>query len=165
MEHIVVSGATVKKDLAQFVLPGLPNRPGVAARVFAHVAEHGVVVDDIIQTVDESGRASTSFTVEHGDLAECKLVVAEIRKEYDLKEIICIDPVVKVSVVGVGMRSHTGVAQKMFKALAEARININAITTSEIKISCIIDPAEADQALRVVHAAFDLDKETTAAEG
>jgi aspartate kinase len=158
MEQIVVSGATLKRDLAQFVLPGLPNRTGVAASVFTHVAEHRVVVDDIIQTFDESGHASISFTVEHGDLAEGKLVVDEIKKQYDLKGIVCRDPVAKVSVVGVGMRSHTGVAETMFRALAEAKVNINAITTSEIKISCLIDPADAEKALRAVHDAFELDK-------
>jgi aspartate kinase len=160
MEQIVVSGVAVKKDLAQFVLTGLPNQPGVAAGIFARVAAHNVVVDDIIQVFDDSGRASTIFTVEHGDLAECKLVVEEIRKELSLPKVICNDPVAKVSAVGVGMRSHTGVAQKMFNALADAKVNINAITTSEIKISCIIDPTQADEALRVVHKAFGLDKES-----
>ena len=159
MENIVVSGAAVKKDLVQFVLPGLPNHPGVVASIFAKLANQGVIVDDIIQTVTDGGTASTSFTVEYSDLSDCKLVVEEIRKEYDLKEVICTDPVAKVSVVGVGMRSHTGVALKMFQALADAKVNINAITTSEIKISCIIDPADADKALREVHAAFELDKE------
>jgi aspartate kinase len=159
MEDIVVSGVTVKKDMAQFVLVDLPNRPGVAAGIFAHVAEHNVVVDDIIQTVDQSGKASTSFTVDKSDLAECMLVVEELKKDLGLSEVLCSDPVAKVSAVGVGMRSHTGVAQKMFKALAEAQININAITTSEIKISCIIDPKDADKAIQVVHAAFELDKE------
>ena len=160
MENIVVSGVTLKKDLAQFVLPHLPNEPGVAASIFAQVAKHDVVVDDIIQTFDETGTASTSFTVEQGDLAECKLVVEDLRKKYNLKNVICNDPVAKVSVVGVGMRSHTGVALKMFSALAEAKVNINAITTSEIKISCIIAPADAEKALRTIHAAFELDKET-----
>jgi len=159
MEDIVVSGATVKKDMTQIVLLGLPNRPGVAGSIFARVAEHGIVVDDIIQTLDESGLASTSFTIERTYLAESKLLVEEIRKEFDLRDVIFISPVAKVSVVGVGMRSHTGVALKMFRALADAQININAITTSEIKISCIIGSAEADKALRVVHAAFELDKE------
>ena len=162
MENIVVSGAAVKKDLAQFVLVGLPNQPGIAAGIFAHVAEHNVVVDDIIQTVDDSGAASTSFTVEHGDLTECKLVIEEIRKDVKLKDVVCTDPVAKVSVVGVGMRSHTGVAQKMFSALADQKVNINAITTSEIKISCIIDPKDADTALKAVHTAFELDKEPAA---
>jgi aspartate kinase len=165
MEQIVVSGATVKKDLAQFVLPGLPNKPGVAARIFAHIAEHNVAVDDIIQTFDDAGHASTSFTVEHGDLAEGKLVVEEIRKEFGLSGIFCNDPVAKVSIIGVGMRTHTGVAQKMFGALAQAQININAITTSEIKISCLIDPEQADAALRAVHAAFELDQEANHQNG
>jgi len=157
MEEIVVSGVTVKKDLANFVLLGLPNTPGVAANTFAHVAEHSVAVDDIIQTVDDSGLASISFTVEHSDLAEGKLVVEEIRKEYNLKDVTCMDPVAKVSAVGVGMRSHTGVAQKMFSALGAAQVNIHAITTSEIKISCIIAPEDSDKALRAVHEAFELE--------
>jgi len=159
MEEIVVSGVAVKKDLTQFVLSGLPNKPGVAANIFAHVAEHDVAVDDIIQTFDKKGQASTSFTVERSDLAECRLVVDEIKREFSPAEVICNDPVAKVSAVGVGMRSHTGVARTMFRALADAQININAITTSEIKISCIIDTEQADDALRVVHAAFELDKE------
>ena len=86
-------------------------------------------------------------------------MVEEIKQEFSLPEVICNDPVAKVSAVGVGMRSHTGVAQKMFKALADAQVNINAITTSEIKISCIIEPSQADVALQAVHAAFELDKE------
>ena len=159
MEEIVVSGAAVKRDLAQFVLVGLPDKPGVAASLFAHVAEHNVAVDDIIQTSDQSGSASTSFTVEHSELAECKLLIEEIRNELSLEQVVCNDPVAKVSVVGVGMRSHTGVAQKMFSALAKAEVNIIAITTSEIKISCIIDPNDADKALQAVHAAFELDKQ------
>ena len=116
-------------------------------------------IDDIIQTFDEHGHASISFSVEHGDLAECKLVVDEIRKELNLQEVVCRDPVDKISAVGVGMRSHTGVAQKMFKALADAAVNINSITTSEIKISCLINPEDAEKAVQVVHAAFELDKE------
>jgi len=159
MENIVVAGVAVKKDLAQFLLGHLPNQPGVAASVFAHVAEHNIVVDDIIQTFDDKGRANISFTVEHGDLAACRLVVDEIRRKFDLDEVICKDPVAKISAVGVGMRSHTGVAKKMFGALAAAQININAITTSEIKISCIIEPEQADAALRVVHGVFELDQE------
>jgi len=158
MEHIVVSGAAVKKNLAQFILHGLPNHPGVASHIFAQLAQHKVVVDDIVQTIDDEGFAYVGFTVEHGDLTECKMVVEEIRKQYGLTKIVCYDPIAKVSVVGVGMRSHTGVAEKMFQALAEAKININTITTSEIKIGCVIDPAQADEALRVVHAAFNLEQ-------
>ena len=161
MEQIVVSGATLKKDLAQFALLGVPNQPGVAAEVFARLAEHNVVVDDIIQTIEESGKATTSFTVEHTDLSECKLVVNELRKQFSLRD-VAINNVAKVSIVGVGMRSHAGVARKMFNALAAGQVNINAITTSEIKISCIIAPEDGVKALRAVHAAFDLDKEPAA---
>ncbi len=159
MEQIVVSGATVKKDLAQIVLQGLPNEPGVAADIFAQVAQHNVIVDDIIQTFDGVGQASCSFTVEHSDLSECKVVTEKLKNTYNINEVICKTPVAKVSVVGVGMRSHTGVAEKMFSALAQAKVNINAITTSEIKISCIIDPEQANEALQVVHSAFGLEKE------
>ncbi|MBI9018158.1 MAG: aspartate kinase [Phycisphaerae bacterium] len=155
MEEIVVSGVTLKKDMVQFVLPKLPNLPGVAAKVFARVAEKGVVVDDIIQVFDDKGLASTSFTVERNDLPDAREVVALIANDFNLTGILCNDPVAKISVVGVGMRSHTGVAETMFKAMAEAQININAITTSEIKISCIIDTEQAEEAMRVVHNAFD----------
>jgi len=158
MEHIVVSGAAVKKDLVQFVLVGLPNKPGVAAEIFAKIAQKNIVVDDIIQTVDEKGGASTSFTVEKADLAESKLMIEEMKKDIPIGQVVCNNPVAKVSVVGVGMRTHTGVAQKMFAALAKSQINIIAITTSEIKISCIIAPEQADEALKVVHVAFELDK-------
>ncbi|MCH9022788.1 MAG: aspartate kinase [Planctomycetes bacterium] len=158
MEQIVVSGATVKEDLAQFVFVGLPNQPGVAASIFAQLAEANIVVDDIMQTFDDTGRASCSFTVEQSDMDDCRQIAKELAKEFEMKDVVCTDQVAKVSVVGVGMRSHTGVAGKMFRALAEAKVNINAITTSEIKISCIIDPSQAKEALRVVHAAFELDK-------
>ena len=131
----------------------------LAASIFAHVAEHNVVVDDIIQTVDHSGAASTSFTVEHSDLAECKLVVNEIRKQLNLKEVICNDPVAKVSVVGVGMRSHTGVAQKMFDTLSQENINILMISTSEIKVSCVIEEKYTELAVRVLHKAFGSDED------
>ena len=159
MEQIVVTGVTLKKDMAQLVLEGVPNRPGIAATIFSEVAKHKIVVDDIIQTFDETGHASCSFTVEHSDLAECKLVIEALRKELDIREVVCEENVSKVSVVGVGMRSHAGVAHTMFTALADAEVNINAITTSEIKISCIIDPDHGQKAVQAVHAAFELDKE------
>ena len=157
MEHIVVSGVTLKKDMAQFVLADLPDDPGVAARVFATVASKKLVVDDIIQTVGDNGKASISFTVDNSELAEGKLICEEIAKEFSLPKEACPTPVAKVSAIGVGMRSHTGVAEAMFKALAEAKVNISAITTSEIKISCLIEPEQGEVALKAVHTAFDLD--------
>ena len=158
MEDVAVSGIAIKKDMAQFMLPELPDQPGVAAEVFAMLSEQNIVVDDIIQTYSDSGCANISFTVEHEDLAECKLALKDISHKFDLAEIKCNEPVAKISAVGVGMRSHTGVAKKMFRALAQAGVNIKAITTSEIKICCIIDPADAEQALHVVHSAFNLDR-------
>ena len=158
MEEFVVSGVTVRKDLAQFVLSGLPDEPGVAARVFEQIANHNVIVDDIIQTVVDRKYANVSFIVAHADLAECKLAISRISKEYGLQNVVCNDPIAKVSIVGVGMRNHFGVAHRMFKALAEAGTNIEAISTSEIKISCIIDPDLADRAVQAVHAAFQLEQ-------
>ncbi len=157
MENIVVSGVTLKTDMAQFLLQDLPDDPGVAAGVFASVAEAKIAVDDIIQTVGDSGKASISFTVEKNDLAECRLVCDKIAKQYNIKSVECVSPVSKVSIVGVGMKSHTGVALTMFKALANAKVNINAITTSEIKISCLVNPEQGEQALKAIHSAFELD--------
>lgn len=159
MEEIVVSGASIMKNMAQFDLQGLPNIPGVVARIFQHLSENHVVVDDIIQTADAKGKASCSFTIEQADQATSQLAIEQLHKEYNFDSVNCKQPVAKISVVGVGMRSHTGVAQTMFKALGDAEINIDAITTSEIKISCLIDPEDAQLALQVVHDAFNLDKE------
>ena len=117
------------------------------------------MVDDIIQNVMDDNTANISFTVEHGDLHDIKPVVEKLTKELGGgTQAIYHSDLAKVSVVGVGMRAHTGVAQKMFKALAEAKVNIQNITTSEIKISCIIDKEQANKALQVVHDAFELEK-------
>ena len=156
MEQIVVSGATLMKNLAQFDLRGVSNVPGVVARIFQQLATHNVIVDDIIQTAEEDGKASCSFTAGEPDAKAAQLALEELKKDGIITEIQYKAPVAKVSVVGVGMRSHTGVAQKMFAALGEAKVNINSITTSEIKISCLIDTDQAQQALQVVHDAFEL---------
>ena len=158
MEHIVVSGAALKKDLTRVTLKRVPDRPGVAARIFGEIAAGNIVVDDIIQNVLDDGTASISFTVEHGDLHDLKAVVDKLCKELDGAKATYQGELAKVSVVGVGMRVHTGVAQRMFKALADAKINIQNITTSEIKISCIIGKDEGPKALQVVHEAFELGK-------
>ena len=159
MEQIVVSGAALKKDLTRVTIKQVPDYPGVAAKIFGDIASANIVVDDIIQNVMDDNTANISFTVEHGDLADMKAVVDRICKELGGKSIaIYHGDLAKVSVVGVGMRVHTGVAQRMFKALAEAKINIQNITTSEIKISCIISKEEGAKALQVVHDAFELHK-------
>jgi len=155
MERIVVSGAALKEKLARVTLRGVPDRPGVAARIFHTLARYRVVVDDIIQTVTDRQTATVSFTVDFPDLSEARRVVGGICKTLKCRAIFE-DHLAKVSVVGVGMRTHTGVAERMFAALAKASINIQNITTSEIKISCLIAAAEGKKALRVVHDAFDL---------
>ncbi len=159
MEHIVVSGAALKKDLTRVTIKNVPDRPGIAARIFGDIASANIVVDDIIQTVSDDNTANVSFTVEHGDLHDIKLVVDRIVKELGpTTKAVYQGDLAKVSVVGVGMRVHTGVAQRMFKALADAKVNIQNITTSEIKISCIIDKENAPKALQIVHDAFELGK-------
>jgi aspartate kinase len=159
MEHIVVAGAALKKDLIRVTFRAVADRPGIAAKIFGEIAGANIVVDDIIQNVMDDDTASISFTVEHGDLNDVKPVVERLAKELEAK----IAPtyqadLAKVSVVGAGMRNQTGVAQRMFKTLADAKINIQNITTSEIKISVIIDKADGPKALQLVHDAFELGK-------
>ena len=155
MERIVVRGAALKEGLARVTLTNVPNRPGVVAKIFHQVARHDIMVDDIIQTTAPEGEATISFTLEMGELPEarkvinniCRTINCTVRFEHNLA---------KVSAVGVGMRTHTGVAERMFSALAKANINIQNITTSEIRISCLIDRLQGKKALRVVHDAFEL---------
>jgi len=155
MERIVVSGAALKEDLARVTLRDVPDTPGVAARIFHALARRGVVVDDIIQTGDDKGGATVSFTIELAELSDAKDVVRRLCRELGCSETYE-NNLAKVSVVGVGMRTHTGVAERMFEALAGSRINIQNITTSEIKISCLIRRDDGRRALRLVHDAFEL---------
>jgi aspartate kinase len=157
MEHIVVSGAALKKELVRVTVKNVPDHPGVAAKIFGDIAAANIVVDDIIQNVMDDNTANISFTVEHGDLHEIKPVVDRLVRELGGKTAPNYqDGLAKVSAVGVGMKVHTGVAQRMFKALADGKINIQNITTSEIKISCIISKEDANRALQIVHDAFNL---------
>jgi aspartate kinase len=159
MEHIVVSGAALKKDLTRVTIKNVPDRPGIAAKIFSDIADGNIMVDDIIQNVMDDNTANISFTVEHGDLSDLKQVVERIVRDLGGKTIATYQgDLAKVSVVGVGMRVHTGVAQRMFKALAEAKVNIQNITTSEIKISCIINKDDGPKALQIVHDAFELER-------
>ncbi|MGC4031321.1 MAG: aspartate kinase [Tepidisphaeraceae bacterium] len=160
MEHIVVSGAALKKELVRVTFKAVPDQPGVAAKIFTTIAGANVVVDDIIQNVFDDNTANISFTVEHGDVADIKPIVDKLVTEFGGKtRAIYQSDLAKVSVVGVGMRTHTGVAQRMFNALAENKVNIQNITTSEIKISCIITKDDGPRALQAVHDAFELGKQ------
>jgi aspartate kinase len=155
MERIVVSGAALKDKLAGVTLRGVSNRPGIAAEIFHTLAKAKVVIDDIVQTIADDKTANISFTVDLGELNDAKKVVEGLSKKIGC-QVVYEDHLAKVSIVGVGMRVHTGVAERMFSALAEAKINIHKITTSEIKISCFIDREKGKEALRLVHDAFNL---------
>lgn len=158
MEGVSVSGATIQKDMAKIGLVKIDNIPGNAAKVFAHLARAKVIVNDIIQTEVSNNKANLSFMVAISDLDAAKVAVEDISKEVNCEEVFVRDDIAEVSVIGIGMRTHYGVAEKMFEALAEAKVNIDSITTSEIRISCAVDRDQAEEALRAVCLAFELDK-------
>lgn len=158
MEGILVSGATIQKDLAKIGLLGVDNQPGNAAMIFSHLAAADVIVNDIIQVEISPEKANLSFTIAHSDLEDAKKAIDEIKSDVHCQSVFIRDDIAEVSAVGVGMRSHSGVADKLFKALAEAKVNIDSITTSEIRISCIVDEDEGERALVAICKAFELDK-------
>ncbi len=158
MEGVVVSGATIQKEMAKIGLVGVANVPGNAAKVFARLAKAKVVVNDIIQTEISPEKANLSFMVGISDSTAAKEAVEEIKDELGRDDIFIREDIAEISVVGVGMRTHYGVAERMFGALAEANINIDSITTSEIRISCVVDKDQAEKALEAVCVAFELDK-------
>ena len=159
LEKEVVSGITYSRDEAKITLLGVADRPGVAAATFGPLAEASVNVDMIVQNVSSDGRTDLTFTVGRADLARAIEVVEAQRPELGFVEVISDPNVVKVSVIGVGMRSHAGVAQRMFQALAEKGINIQVISTSEIKVSVLISEEYTELALRSLHTAYGLDAE------
>jgi aspartate kinase len=156
MEQVLVAGVTVAKDEAKVTLTGVPDQPGIAARIFKPLSEASIVVDMIIQNQSADGRTDMTFTVPRGDL---KRTVELLRaKVPDLAGagIHSAESIAKVSVVGVGMRSHAGVALRMFELLAAENINIQLISTSEIKISVVVDAKYAELAVRILHDGFAL---------
>jgi aspartate kinase len=158
MEGILVSGATIEKNLAKVSMIGVDNKPGNAAKIFAHLAGAKVSVNDIIQTEVSEEKANVSFTVNKNDFADTKKAVEEIKNKVNCQSVFYRDDIAEISVIGVGMRTHYGVANMMFGALAKEKINIDSITTSEIRISCIVDKDQGDKALISVCNAFELDK-------
>jgi aspartate kinase len=159
MERVVVSGVTYNKNEARIEIMRVPDVPGIAAKIFKPIADANIVVDMIIQTSStEKGCADVAFTVLKTDFAKTLQIVKETMKEFGGKEVKSNEDIAKVSIVGVGMRSHSNVATQMFSALAKEGINIQMISTSEIKISCIIDSKYTELAVRALHDAFELDK-------
>ncbi len=160
MEDIVVRGVTLKRDLARVLLMGVPNKPGIASQVFAKIARHNIVVDDIIQNiVQHATEANIGFTITQADQKEAEAVCEDMIKTIGISQFEVDSSLAKVSIVGIGMKTHTGVAAKMFGALAENKINIQNITTSEIVISCIVDAKDGEKAVQILHATFGLDEE------
>ncbi len=158
MEGILVSGATIEKNLAKISMIGVDNKPGNAAKVFAHLAAAKVSVNDIIQTEVSKQKANISFTVNKNDFNDAKKAVEEIKSKVGCESVFYREDIAEVSIIGVGMRTHYGVANMMFSTLAKEKINIDSITTSEIRISCIVDKNQGDKALIAVCKTFELDK-------
>jgi aspartate kinase len=158
MEDIVVRGVAVDKDQAKVTLQALKDEPGVAALVFQRLAEKQVNVDMIVQNVSEHGVTDISFTVALSELENVKKAVDVVLKEVSNEGVMYDENMAKISIVGIGMRSHAGIAHTMFKALADHGINIEVISTSEIKLSVAIPKHQADDAARVLHDAFRLDE-------
>jgi aspartate kinase len=158
MEQPVISGIALNRDEAKVTIAGIPDIPGVASKVLTPVSEANIEVDVIVQNVAADKTTDLTFTVNRNDMLRAKAVMDAVAKELGAKSVSTDDTIVKISIVGVGMRSHVGVASEMFKALAEENINIQMITTSEIKISVIIEERYAELAVRSLHTAFGLDK-------
>jgi len=158
MEEVMVSGVISDKNQAKLTIVGVPDRPGIAAEIFGKIAEEGVNVDMIIQNVSEKGLTDISFTVPKSDSKIGFRVTKDMIEKIGAQDVKLDENIAKVSIVGVGMKSHSGVAAKMFAAMAKENINIIMISTSEIKISCVIDSKYAELAVRTLHDAFNLGK-------
>jgi len=158
MEKVLVSGVTYNRNEARISLYGVPDVPGVAARIFGPIAERGILVDMIIQTGRPDGKADLTFTVPRTTLREAVRIVEEVAREIGAEKVESSEDIAKVSIVGAGMRTHAGVASRMFETLARHGVNIMMISTSEIKVSCVIDEKYTELAVRALHEAFGLDQ-------
>ncbi len=158
MESVVVSGVTCAKDEARITLKEVPDTPGVAAKIFTPIAEANILVDMIIQNTRSEGQTDLTFTVPKNCFNDALDIEKKVAEEIGAENVFGDENIAKVSVTGVGMRSHTGVASKMFAALAKENINILMISTSEIRISCIVEEKYAELAVRALHTAFEIDK-------
>lgn len=158
MEDVLIRGVSVNKDEAKLTVAGVPNRPGVAAAIFKALADANINVDMIIQNIGASAATDISFTVPKKDADRAASVLKPIAKKTGIRDISQDVNLSKVSVVGIGMRSHAGVAAKMFEILGQNGVNIEMISTSEIKISCVVKKSDAEKAVKLLHKEFKLDK-------
>ncbi|MFW6457374.1 MAG: aspartate kinase [Planctomycetota bacterium] len=158
LEQVDVRGAALEMNEAKVTIRDVPDTPGIAARIFGGIASDNVNVDMIVQNVSAAGTTDITFTVIKSDLPAARAAAERLAAELNAGSLEVDQDVAKVSIVGVGMRSHTGIADNMFEAMAEARVNIQMISTSEIKISIVVDAKDGERALNAVHRAFELDR-------
>jgi len=161
MERAAISGVAYNRDEAKITIVGIPDQPGIAANVIGPVADAGINVDVIVQNVSELGHTDLTFTVPRNDYKQTMEIMGRLRDSMAARDLKGDNGVAKVSVIGVGMRSHAGVAQKMFQVLADEGVNIQMITTSEIKVTVVIEEKYVELAVRALHTAFGLDRAAT----
>lgn len=159
MEQLLVSGVTSDKNQARVTITKVPDQPGIAAKIFSPIAEAGILVDMIIQNTRQGGKTDITFTVPKADYKHTMAIAADLARKISAEQVFGDTNIAKVSVIGVGMKNHSGVASVMFNTLARENINIIMITTSEIRISCTVEEKYAELAVRVLHTAFGLDIE------
>lgn len=164
MERVVVSGVAYNKNEARITIKKVPDRPGIAAQIFKPVFDAGVVVDMIVQNTSEHDMTDLTFTVLKPDFYKTMKLVSDVAEKIGAEKVLGDQDIAKVSIIGVGMRSHAGIALKMFETLARENINIMMISTSEIKVSCVIEEKYTELAVRELHKAFGLDRERTTEE-
>ena len=159
MEQAIVSGIAFNRDEAKISVMGVPDKPGIAYQILGPIADANIDVDVIIQNLSKDGKTDFSFTVNRGDYAKAiDLLKSRIMPSLGTSDVVGDTKICKVSIVGIGMRSHVGVASRMFRVLSEEGINIQMISTSEIKTSVVIDEKYMELAVRALHKAFDLDQ-------
>ncbi|MDO8947431.1 MAG: aspartate kinase [Desulfocapsaceae bacterium] len=165
MEGLIVSGVTYNKNEARITVSGVPNQPGIAAKIFTPISDENIIVDMIIQNQDAGrGKADMTFTVIRSDYERTLKLLQELIKKIGAESVQGDTNITKISIVGVGMRNHSGIASTMFSVLAKEGINISMISTSEIKVSCVIEEKYTELAVRALHDAFELDKSNIPAE-
>ena len=158
MEKVLVSAVAYNKNEARITIKKVPDRPGIAARIFEPMSKPEIVVDMIVQNTSEDGITDLTFTVPKAEFQQTLKMVSDVAKDIGAESVLGDENIAKVSIIGVGMRSHAGVAQKMFRTLANENINILMISTSEIKVSCVIEEKYTELAVRVLHEAFGLEQ-------
>jgi len=159
MERFVVSGITLDEKEAKVTIKKVPDEPGTAGFIFAQLAKANINVDMIIQSSTKQGKNDISFTIKEESLEDTRRAMEKIREKLEIEEIIYDSDMAKVSLIGAGMQSHPGVAARMFTCIGKKKMNIDMISTSEIKISCVVRKNEGKKAVRAIHQEFKLDKE------